>query len=169
MGERIFGSTCHGSRIALLCQDEAFRRVQRACRPPFQPQLVRPQIPGRTLARGLRGQVDFESDCDRLGDLMLDGEDVQQHPVVALAPQVVTVLRAHELGRNADAITGRPDAAFKQVRGSQSRADGAYVSFLATKGERRGSRRNPQAGDPHQGINDVIGKTVGEVLGVLVA
>ena len=67
---------------------------------------------------------------DGARDLVLDGEDVLELPVVGLGPELVAVLDVHELGRDADAVPDLAHAALEHGRHAELLADLPDVHVL---------------------------------------
>ena len=109
--------------------------------PALQVELVGFGVGLEARGAGPAGRPDqphLERLRDPVRDLVLDGEDVLQVPFVALAPQAVPVVDAHELRRDPDAVAGSPDAALEHGGDVQPRADLADVGglVLELKGRR---------------------------------
>jgi hypothetical protein len=73
------------------------------------------------------------------------------------------------LHRNADAVTGTADTAFEHVRDVQLACDLAELRILAFEGECRVSGGHAQVLDLTQGIQDLLGQAVAEVLVLLIS
>ena len=64
----------------------------------------------------LRQQPHLELLDDRLGDLVLDGEDVGQVAVIAVGPEMRSVCAVDELRVDAHPLARLADASFQHVR-----------------------------------------------------
>ena len=100
---------------------------------------------------------------DVAGNLVLDGEDVLELPVMAARPQAVAVGRADELGRDAQPVARLADAAFEHRPDTELPPDVADVALLALEGERRRARRDAERLDLRQRVDDVFGDAVAEL------
>ena len=103
---------------------------------PFEHRLVRCQDWRVPRLRRLGGQRDLKGARNRLGDVVLDGEDVGQFAVVAFRPQVITVLGVNELCGDADASARPAHAAFEDGADAERFGDRRDVLFLAAERER---------------------------------
>ena len=149
-----------GARVSL-------REVGSRVMPRFEQRFVRRKA--RRVSGGLRDELHLQRTGDRLGDVVLNGEDVDQLAVVAFRPQVIAVLGVDELRRHAYAASRAADAAFENVRDAERFRDPADVLFLAAKGEGGRARGDLEAGDVRQQVDDLLGQSVAEVLVVRVA
>ena len=104
--------------------------------PPFEHRLVRREHWRMPRLRRLGGQRDLQGAGNRLGDVVLDGEDVGQLAVVAFRPQVITVLRVDELCGDADASARPADTPFEDGADAERFGDRRDVLFLAAERER---------------------------------
>ena len=86
----------------------------------------------RQLVRQQR-RAELVGDLDR--DLVLEGEDVGDRPVVAVGPELGAVAGLHEPGRDPDPVARPLDAALEQVVGADGAAHLARVRLLALEGE----------------------------------
>src|SRR6266850_7161457 len=77
---------------------------------------------------------------------------------------MAAVGRGDELRGDADAIAGLAYAAFKDMRHAKRLSDPPDVGLPALERERRRACDHFQPGDPRQGVDDVLGKAVAEVL-----
>jgi hypothetical protein len=122
----------------------------------------------RRLAAGpgmLGGQELGPDAADDAGrDLVLDGEDVVEAPVVALGPEVVAGRRLDELGRHPDPVGRLADAAPEDVPDPELAADGPGVYRLPLVGERRVAGDHEEALELGQRGGGVLGDPVGEEL-----
>ena len=88
-------------------------------------------------------------------------------PVVGLRPEMEAVRRLHELRRDAHVVARLAHAPLEQRRHVELLADDAQVLVLALELERRRAARDPQLRDLGQGVEQLLGEAVGEVLLVL--
>ena len=85
------------------------------------------------------GSVDVRLDAPDhvLGDLILDGEDVVERPVVALRPEVSAALRLDELPGDPNPVAALPHATLEDVTDPELPADLADVNVAALVREAR--------------------------------
>ena len=106
--------------------------------PARQIHLVRVEI----RQRGDEGTALFQAQRhlqllrDRPGNLLLHGEHVVQRPVVGLRPEVKSVVRVHELGRDPQTVTLFADAPLNEVLNVELSPDLPQVLVLALVGKR---------------------------------
>ena len=113
----------------------------------------------------LRGeQLRLERRHHRVGDLILDREDVLVVAVVGLRPEVIAVVGSDQLRGDADALARAAHAPLEQVRHPQLLGDGRDVVAAALEVEGRGARRHPQVRHLREQVEQLLGETVGEVL-----
>jgi hypothetical protein len=72
---------------------------------------------------------------DDQGDLVLDGENIVERPVVALGPEVRSGLRVDELRSDPDPVAAPPNAPFEQIAHAKLLADLAEVNRATLVGE----------------------------------
>ena len=77
---------------------------------------------------------------------------------------MISVRRGNQLGSDADLSARLPNAAFEDVGHTQRRADLRHVLRLALEGERGRPRRDAQAGDAGQGVQDFLREPIREVV-----
>ena len=106
---------------------------------------------------------------DRLGDFVLDGEDVGQVAVVALGPDMIAGGAVDQLRADAQPIAGLADAAFDEVADAQLASDRADVGRLTLEQERGVARRDRQRRDLGQIGGDVLADPVAEIFLLRVA
>src|SRR5262249_54244878 len=94
-----------------------------------------------SCSRAAWGQRHSQRQGYRLGDLILNRENVRHLAIVALRPEVISVGGVDELRRHANAASRAPNAPFQDRLHRQRLGDPANVLLLAPEGERRGSRR----------------------------
>ena len=125
----------------------------------------------RGLARDglffLRGERDPQGLGDAPGDLLLDGEDVFQLPVVALGPDGMPRRGFHELCGDADAVPRAADGAFEHVGGAELLTHLLRRHRLVAEREHLRAGKDLQLLDLRQLGDDVLGDPVAEVLVLL--
>jgi hypothetical protein len=119
-----------GARLRVLAVEE------------HRPDKVLPgvQALGRLPLQALvLGSVDVRLDTPdhALGNLVLDGEDIVERPVVALRPEVSAALRLDELPGDPDPVAALPHATLEDVADPKLAADLADVHVAALVGEAR--------------------------------
>src|SRR5262249_19498296 len=135
--------------------------------PPLQVVVVRLDILGRALRQTSlvdRKQPYFQRLGDGARDLVLNGENILHLAIVAVRPQVVTILDVDQLRRHADLAAGLPDAAFQNGSYSQRRADLPNVLVLPLERERGGPGRDAKHLDLRQRVDDLFSHAVAEVI-----
>src|SRR5262249_43515063 len=95
---------------------------------------------------------------------VLDGEHVREAALVRPRPDVVAVGRAHQLRRDADLASSLAYAALEDIGHAKRRANFCYVLRLALEGEGRRPRRDAQAGNVREGVQDLLRESIREVL-----
>ena len=111
-----------------------------------------------------RQQLDLQLVDDGVGDLVLNGKDVCEIPVIPVSPDVTTILALDELGGDAHARAGLADASFQNKFDPEILADLLHLYRLALIGKRRIARSDKQAGDLRQVGDDVFGNPIAKVL-----
>ena len=106
---------------------------------------------------------------DRLGDLVLDREDVGKVAVVAVGPGVTAGLGVDQLGGDPHPVAGLAHAAFEDVGDVERARDFLDVHHLALERERRVPRDHEQRRDLRQIGDDVLGNAVAEIFLLRVA
>ena len=106
---------------------------------------------------------------DLAGHVALDREHGIEIPVILLGPQVIVGPGVDQLGVDPDSAPGPLNLALQDRRGSQLRADRAHGLRGVPVPGGRSARNHLQAADLGQLIDDVVGHTIAEVLGVGVA
>ena len=97
-------------------------------------------------------------------DLVLDGEHVVQRAVETLRPAVVARGDLDQLDRHAQPIGGLPDAPFEQRLDAELDAHRAHVRARPPELKGRGSRRDPQAVDVGERVDQLLGHAFAEVV-----
>ncbi len=77
---------------------------------------------------------------------------------------MVAAVHLDELHGDAQAVAGLAHAAFEDVSDAEPLADRAHVESDIAELERRGARGDAQAGDAAEGVEDLLGDAVAEVL-----
>src|SRR5262245_14771375 len=77
------------------------------------------------------GKLVLQGACNRLRNLILDGEHVDELTVVALRPEMTAVGGDYELRSDADAISRPADASLEHVRHAERGRDLPDVGQLA--------------------------------------
>ena len=100
------------------------------------------------MARGTKPLLGVEMRLDRrddaLGDVVLHGEQVFQHAVVAVGPDVLAGLGLDQLAGDAQAPVGHAHAALEHVAHAEIARDGAHVGRLVLVDEGRIPRDDEQ-------------------------
>ena len=118
--------------------------------------------------RGRAGEeLHLERVDHRQRQLALHLEDIGQLAVVLLGPEMEPVPGVDELRRDAHAVARLAHAALEERGDVQLVGDDGQVLVLALEVEGRCPPRHPQAIDLGQGVEDLLGDAVGEVLLVL--
>src|SRR5262245_29479268 len=97
------------------------------------PKVLRRTAPGchfAVLADALGNRGD-----DASRNLLLDGEDILNRPIIPVDPQMSAGGGFHQLGRDPDALVGPTHAALDDVSGSELPPNLAQVRALSTKRE----------------------------------
>ena len=127
---------------------------------------------GRQRRHVARWRLTRQPDTERLGnglrDVVLEGEDIAHLPVVPLAPHVPAIRGRDQLGRDADASTRPPHAAFEHVRDVERLGNPPHVLVFAAECERRRSCDHLEPGRLCQQVDDLFGEAIAEVVLVLV-
>jgi hypothetical protein len=71
---------------------------------------------------------------------------------------------ARELGGDAEPVARLSDAPLQHRRDIQLRPDAAHVERLALERERRGARHHPQVRNAGEGVDQLLGEAVAEIL-----
>ena len=152
--------------LPLQVQLEGFRVVAAPER-----RLVHVGRGGRAGGRlGWRAQQRHAQLLDhRLRDVVLHGEDIVEFAVVGFRPEVRIRGHLDQLRGDAHALAGPADAAFEHRRHVERLRDRRDVDVLALERERRRARRDAQAADLGQHVQQFLRQPVGEVLVLLVA
>ncbi len=104
---------------------------------------------------------------DRLGDLVLNGEDVLHRAVVAVRPEAVAVGDVDQLGGDAELVAGFPNAALENRLHVQRLAHLLDVDRRALELERRRAGRDAQVLDAPEAVDQLLGDPLAEVVLVL--
>ena len=101
---------------------------------------------------------------DRLGDLLLDGEDVVQLAVERAGPELEAGAAVHQPRRDPQPVLGLAHAPLEQRADAQPPRDLAAVDRRAAEAERGAARGDAQPGDAPERGDDLLGHAVAEVL-----
>ena len=101
--------------------------------------------------------------ADRVGDLLLDFEDVLEVSIELPRPQVVPVRCLHELRRDTQPFASLAHAAFEHGLHVELAADVGHVGALAAKLEGGHTRGHPQVRDHAQRVEYLLGHAFAEV------
>ena len=110
------------------------------------------------------GELHREDPDDLLRDLVLQGEDVLQIPVITLRPHVVPRGGVDELGGDPHAIAGLANAALQDVAHAQLAAHLRGLDRPALVREDGVARDHEQPGELGEARDEVFGDPVAEVL-----
>ena len=108
--------------------------------------------------------VTFSFSAMAAGDLVLNREDVSHFAIVPLGPEMVAVGDVDELCGDANPPAGAPHATLEHRGDVELLTDAAEIEVLALEGEGRCPRRHAQAGQLGQGVDDLLGDAIGEIL-----
>ena len=97
-------------------------------------------------------------------DVVLDLEHILEVAVVRLRPEVIAVVGAHQLCRDAHGVTHLADAPFQHVRHLERLPDLADRDRAAAERERGGPGRDAQVGNLRQQIDQLLGRKSPELL-----
>src|SRR5262249_12664671 len=101
---------------------------------------------------------------DAAGDLVLDGKNIGQLPVILIRPDRRIVAHANQLSVDPQLLPGAQNRPFQNVFGVELLSSIAHVLRLAFKGERRGLGAYCEPINNGQVADDFAGKAVGEVV-----
>ncbi len=135
--------------------------------PAAQIELIGVHVAGRRPGDRLRlgrQQPDPEGSDDAAGDLVLHGEDVGEHPVVALGPEMPARGRVGQLRRDPNPLPGPADAPLQDVAGTQPGTHFTHVEGRPLEGEGRLARGHEQTGDLGEVGDEVVGDAVAEIV-----
>ena len=114
-------------------------------------------------------ELELQCRHDRLGNFILDGEDVREVAVVAVGPNVVAGLAVDQLGVDPNPIAGLADAAFQHVGDVELARDLADIESLALERECGVAGNDREGRDLRQVGDDVVGYPVAEIFLLRVA
>ena len=115
----------------------------------------------RSIARG--PDAARQGSGDGGDQLVLNGEDVVERPVVALGPNVVAGRGIDELGGDAHPPAHLPHAALQEIADIQPAPEFEGVQGLVAEGERGVARQHAQVAKAREGGEEVLGDAVAEV------
>src|ERR1700746_1605297 len=138
---------------------------------PLQVEMIRVEVARGWCdeVRTFAAQADLQPGGDRLGDLVLDRENVRHLAVIALGPEAVAAADVHELSADPQPVARPPHAPLEHGRHLELRPDLGEIDPLSAERERRGPRRDAQAGQLREGVDDLFGDALAEILEVGVA
>src|SRR6185437_5477305 len=112
-------------------------------------------------------RLDGADDAHR--DLVLQGEDVVEGPIIALRPDMASRLRLQQLAGNANAIADLAHAAFEHISHAELASDPTNVRRLALVGKARIAPDDEEPFDARQAGDNVIDHAVAEIILLAVA
>src|SRR6202041_1056409 len=101
---------------------------------------------------------------DTAGNLLLNGEDVLELPVVTLGPHGTPAGSFYQLRGDAHAVAGAPDRAFQNVGGAELLADLLHRCRFVPKGEHFRAWKDFELRDFRELRDDVLGDSIAEIL-----
>ena len=145
----------------------AFRPPFIQMKPSLQIEVIGLQILGRRLhqaAARIAGNTNRQRADDGARNLVLHGEDVREPPVVGFRPHVVAVGHTAELGGDAQTVAGSLHAVFQHGGHVELAAHAADIGVLPFELEGGPARDHAQSADLGEGVDQVVGQAVAEVL-----
>src|SRR5262245_28434479 len=130
-------------------------------------ELPRAEILGRPLAAAKAfGCPQFRLNGRRnMGrDLVLNRENVGQHAIVLLSPDMAARSRLNELGGDAHALPALAYTSFQDVAGAKVASHLLHVDALTLVDERGAARDDEEPGKSRKRSNDVFSDAVAEIL-----
>ncbi len=109
-------------------------------------------------------QLHLEGRHNVPGDLILHREDIFQHPVIALGPQVRAGRRVDELGRNADPLGRFAHTALQHIPHAEILTHLLHLHGLPLIGKHRRTRNHEHAGNLGEGRDEILGHAIAEIL-----
>ena len=97
-------------------------------------------------------------------DLVLNVEDVSSVPIVFFGPDLVAVGDLDEADRDAQTLARGAHASFEDVVDAERGADLAYVLGAFFEAKRRRPRRDAQARDARESVDDFLRHALAEVV-----
>src|SRR5262249_14005187 len=134
--------------------------------PCTQEIVVGSQIPYWLLRRPPATRfLDAPCQCrdDDVGDLVLDGEDIIELPVVSLSPDPAAGGGVDQLRCDTHAVSGPAYAALDDVCHAELASDLLDVAPSFARDPGRRERHHEEIAEPREPGDDVLGNTVGEV------
>ena len=122
---------------------------------------------GRYLADGLlllRQQLDLQLVNDRMSNLILDGEDVGEIPIVTLGPDVATISPIDELRGDADPRASLSNAALQDELDRKILADLLHARGFPLVAKGSVVRDHEETRNLRQVGNEILGDTVAKIL-----
>ncbi len=109
-------------------------------------------------------ETSAEGAHDGAGDLLLNREDVLDLAIVGLGPEAPAVGGVGELHGDPEPLPHPADRTLEDDGHLQPFADLPHVERLAFEGEHRGARGHAESLHLHQGVDQLVGNPVAEVL-----
>ena len=145
--------------------------VVAAMRPEIRQRLEHQVVGGEVFGALALGQRDFggadrrvHRAGDPFGDLVLEVEDVLEHTVIAVGPDMRAAGGVDQLGRDPDAVAGLADAAFEHVAHAELPRHRPDVDRPAFIGIGRVAGDDREIADPRKGRGDLLDDPVGEAV-----
>src|SRR5262249_21529563 len=105
---------------------------------------------------------------DGSGNLVLYLEDVSQPPIEALRPEVKSCLSIATLHGDPQPVSRPPHAALQDGRDAKSAGNFGHAQAFVLERERGAARGHTQLGYVAEGVQNLLGETITEVLVLLV-
>ena len=134
--------------------------------PAEQVQLVRFDargLPRLDIEQESAAQGELQRVGNRLRDFLLHRKHIADGAIECFRPEVIAILRIDELRDDADTTIAATYASLEHIACSQRAADNAHILVPVLEGERRSTRRDAQAGDLRECVQQLLGKSIGEV------
>src|SRR5512140_324954 len=166
MGQGVGGVELDRPRKELEGEFDVVAPVAVVKAPAPQVIVVSLDVARRDLGQGallLRAERDPQGADDVAGDLLLDGEDVAELPVIGFGPEVEAAGGLDELDRDPEPVLGLPDAALENVVDAEGVADLAETGGRILELERAGAGGDPEALNAAEGVDDLLGYAVAEI------
>jgi hypothetical protein len=156
----------HALRFLVLTAFDLVDQSERAHREPPRIDPVMLTFRGPVAFRGIKMRLDCADDM--LRDIVLHGEQIFQHAVVAVRPDMLAGLGLDQLTGDADTPLRDAHTALEHVANAEIARDLAHVGRLVLVDEGRVAGDDEQPAEPCKSGDDVLGQAVGEevVLGI---
>ena len=132
--------------------------------PALEIEVVGERVGGGPRHRAAAAQRRRHRGDDRLHHVVLHLENVGELAIVAIRPNVVAAVDRGEVHGETQLRAGAPHAALENGIDAELAPDLAHVEVAAAEAERRGPRGDAQPGKPGQGVDQILGQAVAEVL-----